>query len=57
MIAIPNAGLDDPPTADELAVRWRAHARVASDFGQPRQVEGRSREGEIQTDNVNLVFS
>jgi hypothetical protein len=25
--------LDDPPTADELAVRWRAHARVASDLG------------------------
>jgi hypothetical protein len=57
MIAIPNAGLDDPPTADELAVRWHAHARVASDFGQPRQVVGRSREGEVQTDSVNLVFS
>jgi hypothetical protein len=33
MIAIPNVGLDDPLTADELAVRWRAHAGVASNLG------------------------
>ena len=29
MIAIPNVRLDDPPMADKLAVRWRAHAGVA----------------------------
>ena len=33
MIAIPNVGLDDPPTADECAVRWRAHAGVVSSLG------------------------
>jgi hypothetical protein len=33
MIAIPNVGLDDPPPSDELAVRRRAHAGVASSLG------------------------
>ena len=33
MIAIPDVGLDDPPTADELTVRGRAHADVASSLG------------------------
>ena len=33
MIAIPDVGLDDPPAADEFAVRWRAHAGVASSLG------------------------
>jgi hypothetical protein len=32
MIAIPDVGLDDPPTADELAVRC-AHAGVAASLG------------------------
>jgi hypothetical protein len=30
---IPDVGLDDPPAADELAVRRRAHAGVASSLG------------------------
>jgi hypothetical protein len=33
MIAIPDVGLNDPPTADELTVRGRAHDGVASSLG------------------------
>jgi hypothetical protein len=33
MIAIPNVGLDDPPAADDFAVRRRAHAYAANNFG------------------------
>jgi hypothetical protein len=33
MIVIPDVGLDDPPTADELTVRRRAQAGVASSLG------------------------
>ena len=33
IIAIPEIGLDDPPTADELAVGGRAHVGAAMSFG------------------------
>ena len=33
MIAIPKIGLDDPPAADQLAVRRRTHVGAASNFG------------------------
>ncbi|MGO4740322.1 hypothetical protein AB4099_27525 [Bosea sp. 2KB_26] len=31
--AIPQIGVDDPPTADQLAVRWHTHLDAAMSFG------------------------
>ena len=33
IVAIPDVGLDDPPAADELAVRRRVHAEASKSFG------------------------
>jgi hypothetical protein len=33
ILAIPDVGFDDPPAADELAVRGRAHVAPAKSFG------------------------
>ena len=59
MVAAANVGLDDPPTADEFAVRRRS-CRRGYELWQPRQVVGGGREGEGPSDAIappNWVFS